>query len=492
METILSPNVLQSAMQTANLAAIMPETILSVVAMALLLINVFVKSEQKAYLGYLSLVGIVISFVAVVSGWGNPQEGFTGSVLQDNFAVFFKGTFLLAAALCVLITDQYLQREECNYGEIYPLILFATVGMMLMASGTDLMTIFLGLEVMSVCLYVLAGFNRGNLKSNEAGLKYFLLGAFSTGFLLYGMALTYGATGTTKIAKIAVYVAGNGAVASNPLLVVGMFLMAVGFSFKIAAAPFHMWTPDVYEGAPTPMTAFMSVGPKAAGFAAFLRVFLVALPALQADWGPLIWTLAALTMTVGNITALYQQNIKRMLAYSSIAHAGYILVGFSAANAVGTAGMLFYLLSYVFMNIGAFAIIILVGKKGEPNNNVSDYAGFGFKHPLLAVAMSIFLFSLAGVPPSAGFIGKFYLFSGAIQAGNIWLVIIGVLNSAASVYIYLRVMIFMYMKEATEEFDWFKVTPGTALCLLVAVAGILVPGIIPQALMELARKAIQM
>jgi len=362
--------------------------------------------------------------------------------------------------------------------------------MMLMASGTDLMVIFLGLEVLSVALYILAGFNRGNRKSNEAGLKYFLLGAFSTGFLLYGMALTYGATGTTKIAKIAEFISQNSIVTLNPILIVGMLLMAVGFSFKIAAAPFHMWTPDVYEGAPTPMTAFMSVGPKAAGFAAFLRVFIIALPAFTPQWSSLLWILAVLTMTVGNITALYQQNIKRMLAYSSIAHAGYVLVGFVADNAVGTAGVMFYMLSYAFMNIGAFAIIILVGRKGEENNNVSDYAGFGFKHPVLGLVMSIFLFSLAGIPPAAGFIGKFYLFSGAIQAGYIWLAIIGVLNSAVSVYYYLRVMVYMYMKDPVEEFDWFKVTPSIAVCLLLAVAGVLIPGMFPGYILEVAQKAV--
>ena len=472
-----------------NFAAIMPEIILSVIAMALLLVNVFIPSEQKAYLGYLSLAGIVLTFFAIVSGWGTPQYGFNNSVLQDNFALFFKGTFLVSAFLTILITDQYLQREECNWGEIYPLMLFATVGMMLMASGTDLMTIFLGLEVLSVSLYVLAGFNRANLKSNEAGLKYFLLGAFSTGFLLYGMALTYGATGTTRIASIASYISQNGLVLSNPMLIAGMLLMAIGFSFKIAAAPFHMWTPDVYEGAPTPMTAFMSVGPKAAGFAAFLRVFIVALPSLRADWSELIWVLAVLTMTVGNITALYQTNIKRMLAYSSIAHAGYVLVGFVAGNAVGIAGVLFYMLSYAFMNIGAFAIIVMAGRKGEESNNISDYAGFGHRHPVLGMCMSIFLFSLAGIPPAAGFIGKFYLFSGAIQAGYVWLAVIGVLNSAASVYYYLRVMVFMYMKDPTEDFDWVKASPSLALCLILSVAGVLIPGIVPGALLELAQKA---
>jgi NADH-quinone oxidoreductase subunit N len=458
--------------------------------MVLLLVNVFVSSEHKAYLGYLSLVGIIIAGFTLIGGWGTPLAAFNDSVVRDNFSIFFKGIFLLTVGMTILISDQYFKREECNLGELYPLLLFAAVGMMLMASGTDLMTIFLGLEVLSVSLYVLAGLNRANLKSNEAGLKYFLLGAFSTGFLLYGMALTYGATGTTRIAKIAEYVTQNNVVAENPLFVIGMLLMAVGFSFKIAAAPFHMWTPDVYEGAPTPMTAFMSAGPKAAGFAAFMRVAIIAFPSLKADWSDLLWILAVLTMTVGNLIALNQDNIKRMLAYSSIAHAGYALVGFTAGNAEGTAGILFYMLSYAFMNIGAFAIIILVGKKGEANNNVMDYAGFGTKHPVLALAMAIFLFSLAGMPPTAGFIGKFYLFSGAIKAGYVWLAIIGVLNSAASVYYYLRVMVYMYMKDPVEEFDWMKLTPAVAICIIIAVVGVLLPGVVPAFLLDLAQQAV--
>ncbi|HEX5773872.1 MAG TPA: NADH-quinone oxidoreductase subunit N [Geomobilimonas sp.] len=485
METLVMPAI--------NFAAIMPETILSIVAMVLLLLNVFVPGEQKAYLAYLSFIGIVVAFFSVVSGWDAPlalQEGFNGSVLQDNFSLFFKAIFLVSAGLAVLISDHYMVKEECNHGELYPLILFATAGMMLMASGTDLMTIFLGLEVLSVSLYVLAGFNRSDIKSNEAGLKYFLLGAFSTGFLLYGMALTYGATGTTKIAKIAAVAAQDGALASNPMFVVGMLLMAVGFSFKIAAAPFHMWTPDVYEGAPTPMTAFMSAGPKAAGFAAFIRVLVVAMPTLKADWSDLLWILAVLTMTVGNIIALSQNNIKRMLAYSSIAHAGYALVGFAAGNGEGTAGILFYMLSYAFMNIGAFAIIILVGKKGEPNNNVEDYAGFGVKHPVLAMIMTLFLFSLAGMPPTAGFVGKFYLFSAALKSGYVWLVVIGVLNSAASVYYYLRVMVYMYMKDPVEEFDWMKLSPAVLLSITISVVGVIVPGVVPSIILQLAQKAI--
>ena len=476
-----------------NMTPILPEIFLSVLAMALLLINVFAPSGgQKSYLAYISFFGIVATAVLVGSGWGGHIESFSGSVVLDNFATFFKMIFLLAAGLTVLIADQYMEREGCNHGELYPLILFTVVGMMLMASGTDLMTIFLGLEVMSVSLYVLAGFNRENKKSNEAGLKYFLLGAFSTGFLLYGMALIYGATGTTRVYQIASVVGQMTLPSANIMLLAGMLLMMTGFAFKIAAAPFHMWTPDVYEGAPTPMTAFMSAGPKAAGFAALLRILLVALPTLQVEWSQLLWVLAVLTMTVGNITALRQDNIKRMLAYSSIAHAGYALVGLVAGNGTGTAGILFYMLSYSFMNIGAFAIIILVSKKGETNGNVMDFAGLGFKRPVLAVAMTIFLFSLAGMPPTAGFIGKFYLFSGAIQKGYIWLAVLGVLNSAASVYYYLRVMVYMYMKEPTEEFEWTQVTAPVALALIIAVAGSLIPGIVPSIILEYAQQAVKL
>lgn len=475
-----------------NMTPILPEIVLSVLAMALLLINVFVPSKQKSYLAYISFFGIVATAVLVGAGWGEHIESFSGSVVLDNFATFFKLIFLLAAGLAVLISDQYMEREGCNYGELYPLILFTVVGMMLMASGTDMMTIFLGLEVMSVALYVLAGFNRNSIKSNEAGLKYFLLGSFSTGFLLYGMALIYGATGTTNINKLASAAGQMTMPSANIMLLAGMLLMMTGFCFKVAAAPFHMWTPDVYEGAPTPMTAFMSAGPKAAGFAALLRILLVSMPTLQVEWSQLLWVLAVLTMTVGNITALRQDNIKRMLAYSSIAHAGYALVGLAAGNAVGSAGILFYMLSYSFMNIGAFAVIILIAKKGETNGTVMDFAGLGFKRPVLAVVMTIFLFSLAGMPPTAGFIGKFYLFSGAVQKGYIWLAVIGVLNSAASVYYYLRVMVYMYMKEPTEEFEWTQVTAPVALALIIAVAGSLIPGIVPSIILEYAQEAVKL
>lgn len=477
--------------QTINLNVIMPEIILSVLGMALLLVNVFIPSKSKTYLVWLSLIGIVGAGFAAVSGWGVNVSSFSGSVVQDSFGIFFKMIFLIAAGLAVLISDQYMERENCNHGELYPLILFTTVGMMLMAAATDLMTLFLGLELMSVCLYVLAGFNRSNIKSSESGLKYFLLGAFSTGFLLYGMALIYGTTGTTRISKIAEIVPQVGG-AGNAMLLIGLLLMLTGFLFKIAAVPFHMWTPDVYEGAPTPMTAFMSAGPKAAGFAALIRLLIEVFPTMKAEWSDLLWVLAVLTMTVGNLAALRQDNIKRMLAYSSIAHAGYALVGLVAANTTGTSGILFYMLSYAFMNIGAFAVIVLVGKQGEPNGTVMDFAGLGQKRPLLAAAMALFLFSLAGMPPTAGFIGKFYLFSGAVQEGYIWLAIIGVLNSAASVYYYLRVMVYMYFKPGDQEFDWVTVSAPVALALVISAAGSLIPGIVPSVILQFAQQAVKL
>lgn len=478
--------------QTINLNVIMPEVILSLLGMTLLLVNVFIPSKSKGYLAWLSLLGIVGAGVVAASGWGVSIESFSGSVVRDNFGIFFKLIFLVAAGLAVLISDQYMAREDCNHGELYPIILFTTVGMMLMASGTDLMTIFLGLELMSISLYVLAGFNRNNIKSNEAGMKYFLLGAFSTGFLLYGMALVYGVTGTTRVAKIADVISQMASPAGNTMLLIGMFLLLTGFLFKIAAAPFHMWTPDVYEGAPTPMTAFMSAGPKAAAFASLLRLLLVVFPSMKAEWSDLLWILAVLTMTIGNFTALRQDNIKRMLAYSSIAHAGYALVGLTAANATGTSGILFYMLSYAFMNIGAFAIIILVGKQGEPNGTVMDFGGLAQKRPVLAACMALFMFSLAGMPPTAGFIGKFYLFSGAIQEGYIWLAIIGVLNSAASVYYYLRVIVYMYFRPSDQEFEWVSVTAPLALALVVSAAGSLIPGIVPSMILQFAQQAVKL
>ena len=482
-------NLVQEAIQNVNLQAIMPSLVLSGFGMVLLMISVFSKRGKTTHVAWLSIAALVITGMITLAGWNNPQAGFAGSVLLDNFANFFSMICIVAAALTILMSDDYLKREDFPVGEYYPLILFTTAGAMWMASGTDLMTIFLGLEVLSISLYVLAGFFRDQTRSNEAGLKYFFLGAFSTGFLLYGVALLYGVTGTTKIQGIAAYVQAHPDAAMNTMFVAGGLLMLVGFLFKIAAAPFHMWTPDVYQGAPTPITAFMSAGPKAAAFAAFMRVTILGLEGMQSELTSLFWVLAVLTMTVGNFIALSQKDLKRMLAYSSISHAGYAMVGMVAWNAVGLSAILFYMLVYTFMNMGAFAVLVLLGKKGEENLTLDGIAGFGYKRPILGIALCIFLFSLMGLPPTAGFTGKFYIFAGAIKAGYIWLAVLGVLNSAVSLYYYLRVMVQMYFKDPTEDFSWVSINMPTAISIVISVAGVLYLGIVPGTLMQLAKMA---
>src|SRR3989304_2406999 len=407
---------------TIKLATIYPEIIITTFAILVLLLQVFPTVIGKDYLGYTSLAGVILAAIITGQGGASGEGGeaiysFSNMWVVDNSSRFFKLIFLLGTGLTILISIKYTKDEGINNGEYYSLLLFATAGMMLMAGGTDLIVIFLGLELMSISLYVLAGYVRKRLISNESALKYFLLGSFATGFLLYGIALLYGATGTTSLKGISGFI--SEASFGSPILIMGMLLLLIGFGFKIAAVPFHMWTPDVYEGAPSPITAFMSAGPKAAAFAAFARVFFEGLPSLQGVWVDLIWILAVLTMTVGNVIALVQNNIKRMLAYSSIAHAGYVLVAFVSANELGIGGILYYMLAYTFMNIGAFGIIIVVGGKGEKKVNVDDYTGLAYRHPVAAATMSLFLFSLAGIPPPTGFMGKFYIFSAAIKSGYI-------------------------------------------------------------------------
>jgi len=469
---------------------ISPEMIITAFGFLVLLVDVFLaKEERKGYLGILSLVGIVLAFFYTLPLVGSGKTGFEGMFTSDGFAIFFKITFLIIAFLTLLISMGYTSREGIESGEYYALVLFATLGMMLMASGTHLIIIFLGLETMSVSIYILAGMMREDKKSVESALKYFLLGAFATGFLLYGIALIYGATGSLYLKDIASYIASKNLLKS-PMLLMSLVFLTIGFGFKIASVPFHMWTPDVYEGAPTSITAFMATGVKAAGFSALVRVFFSALPGFRPDWTSIMWLITVATMTLGNIIAISQANIKRMLAYSSIAHAGYILVAFVAGNELGTSGILFYLMAYAFMNIGAFTCVILLGKKGEENTLINDYAGIGFKYPLLAASMTIFLLSMAGIPPLAGFMAKFYVFSAAVKEKFYWLAILGVLNSAVSVYYYLRVTVLMYFRESEREITGLRFSPASVIALILSVIGTLYMGIFPANVLSFAQKSI--
>jgi len=473
-----------------DLYLIAPEIVITLFGFLVLMVDVFSpKKERKGYLGVISLIGILIAFFYTLPLMGSASSGFGGMFTSDGYALFFKITFMIIAFLTVLISMGYAHREGIDFGEYYALILFATLGMMLMAAGTHLIIIFLGLETMSISIYILAGMMREDRKSVESALKYFLLGAFATCFLLYGIALLYGATGSLYLKDIAAYISSKNLI-RNPMLLMSLVFLTIGFGFKIAAVPFHMWTPDVYEGAPTSITAFMATGVKAAGFSALVRVFFSALPAFRPDWTSIMWVIALATMTLGNIVAISQTNIKRMLAYSSIAHAGYILVAFVAGNDLGTSGILFYLMAYAFMNLGAFTVVILLGKKGEENTLIKDYAGIGFKYPLLAAAMTIFLLSMAGIPPLGGFMAKFYVFSAAVKENFYWLAILGVLNSAISVYYYLRVTVLMYFRESEREITGLQFSPASVFALILAVIGTLYMGIFPANVLSFAQKSI--
>ena len=484
---------MEPMMPTINLTAVYPEIVIALFALIVLLVQAFASTRGKNYFGYISLIGVVTAIFIVVRSapfdFKSVEYSFNGLWVVDNYCRFFKLIFLLGTGLTILISIKYVENEGVQHGEYFALILFATLGMMVMASGTELMTLFMGLELMSISLYALAGYTRVRMVSNESALKYFLLGSFATGFLLYGMALLYGATGTTNLHGILEFLAKTHL--RNPMLIFGMALLVIGFGFKIAAVPFHMWAPDVYQGAPSPITAFMSAGPKAAAFAAFVRIFVDALPSLQNEWVALIWIMAVLTMTVGNVIALVQDNIKRMLAYSSIAHAGYILVAFLSAGELGISSILYYMLAYTFMNIGAFAVITVLGGKGEEKVNITDYNGLGYRHPVAAIAMSLFLFSLAGIPPTAGFMGKFYIFSAAIKEGYLGLAIIGVINSVVSVYYYLRVTVAMYMKEPSTvgESPSLVFSPACIIAILISACGVLRMGIFPSEYIAIAKQS---
>jgi NADH-quinone oxidoreductase subunit N len=472
-----------------SFGAIAPELILTSFGCVILLIDVFSDRKGTNYLAYLSFAGVMIALAFAAAPMAETFSTFAGMYSADKFTQFFKIIFLVGTGLTVLISVGYVEDNKINHGEYYALILFATVGMMFMAGAGDMMTVFLGLELLSICLYVLAGYTRTRQESNEASLKYFLLGAFATGFLLYGMALIYGVTGETNLSKIASAVSGG--TGNMMILTVASALVLVGLAFKIGAVPFHQWTPDVYQGAPIPITAFMSAGPKAAGLAALLRVFVEAFSFSQSDWTVWVSLLAILTMTLGNIAALVQKDFKRMLAFSSIGHAGYALVGVAAGNGDGMSAVMYYLLVYTFMNIGAFGIFILVARKNERDTTIDAFKGFGYTNPMLAAAMTIFLFSLAGIPPMAGFLAKFYIFMSAVEAGKVGLVLVAVINSAIGVFYYLKVVVAIYMKEPAsgEELPPVRAVPALVFATAVSVYGIIALGVAPGKYIEMAGKA---
>ena len=462
---------------------------LSVGVLLLLMLEFLPSGPNSSRAAVVSLMVLGIAGYAVWQARDVKRSLFEGMLIHDGFTVFFTTMFLGVCAVAVLFSWDYVKRMRINQAEYYALLLSATLGMILMSASNDLIVIFLGLELMSLALYVLVGFQRNRLDSNEAAMKYFLLGAFASGFLLYGIALLYGATGTTTLGTMAAFLAGS-PLLSNPLLIAGSMLLLVGFAFKVAAVPFHMWTPDAYEGAPTTVTGYMSVGAKAAGFAALLRVVLLALSDLQADWKPILTWLAILTMTVGNVTALLQSNLKRMLAYSSIAHAGYVLVALVAGGHDGASAALFYLAVYSLMNLGAFGLLALLGRGTDERVLVSDLAGLGFRQPLLALALSVFMISLGGIPPTAGFMGKFYVFSVAVKAGLLPLVIVGVLNSVVSVFYYLRVTVALYMQEPQGEAVPVSWTVPAAIGVLIALVLTLWWGIQAQSLLMQAQRSV--
>lgn len=471
-----------------NLGGVLPALILGVAGLLATLLGLFVRKGAATVGAIIGFTAVLIALAANAPLRFMNTPAFSGMIVLDTFSWFFNLLILLSVGLTILISMKYLTDQGLDLYEYFAILLFSSVGMMFMVSGNHLLMIFVGLETLSIGVYVLTGVLPKSSKASEASLKYLLLGSFSSALFLYGAALLYGASGSLSLAGLAKYFQ-SGSVSTMGLI--GMGLLLVGFSFKVAAVPFHMWTPDVYDGAPSPITGFMSVGVKAAAFAAFLRVFFECFGSAQVTWSHILWILAVLTMILGNLAALVQSNIKRMLAYSSIAHAGYILIGMVAGTAMGAAGILYYLLAYIFTNLGAFAVVTMVGRKGEANISIDDYRGLGKSHPALALAMSIFLFSLAGIPPTAGFIGKFTIFGAAIASGYIWLVIIGVLTSAASVFYYFRVVMKMYMEAPEVEPESLKFSPSMALALTLTVMVVLYIGIFPTTYLNLATESVK-
>jgi NADH-quinone oxidoreductase subunit N len=477
--------------QPADLIRILPEIVLTGFGILIMMAEPFVVAEHKSRLGWVALVGVAAASLAAVRTLLSPGLAFGGSVSADAFGLYFVFLLLLVAALTLLGSINYLQRDHINHGEFYALVLLATVGACFMVSSTELVMIFIGLEISSISTYILAGFKRRDPLSNESSLKYFLLGSFATAFFLYGIAFVYGLTGTTNLMAL------NERVASplpwSPLLGLAMILMFVGLAFKVSTVPFHVWTPDVYQGAPAPVTAFLSVAPKAAAFAVLLRIFLGGLASLQALGFWVLWLSAILTMCVGNLAAVWQSNVKRLLAYSAIAHAGYVLVGITAAvaagNTEGISSVLFYLAAYALMNVGAFVLVAHLAGVGERRLEMEEYTGLAYERPGVAACLTVFLLSLSGVPTTAGFFGKFYVFRAAVHTHLIGLTIVALLNSVVSLYYYLRLVVMMYMREGQTQASTASLRWPLGVALAVSLLGIFGLGLYPGPFVDLARLA---
>ncbi|MBI3047460.1 MAG: NADH-quinone oxidoreductase subunit N [Acidobacteria bacterium] len=474
---------------TESFTAIVPMLCVTVAALAVMGAEAFRARGEDLPLGGLGIVGLVGAAAASVLLWNRNAVSF-GVIVADNFGLFVTMVLLLVGVLTIMFSSPVVGRDGLPKGDYYSLVLFAIAGMIMMATANDLLVVFIALEILSIAVYVLTGIRRDDPRATEAAFKYFLLGAFSSAFFLYGIAFTYGLSGSTRLDRVGTYLAAQ-SLSDNPLILVALGLLLVGFAFKISAVPFHMWTPDAYEGAPAIVTGFMSTGVKAAAFAAFARVFLSAFEPFSGDWAPMVWLLAAATMILGTVVGVAQSNLKRMLAYSSIAHGGYLLVGLVAANEIGKAAILFYLLAYAVTNLAAFGVIALLGARDAANDELRDYAGLWHTRPALAALMTVCLLSLGGLPPTAGFIGKWYVFSAAVSAGYYGLAIIGVLTSVISVFFYLRVVVMMYMADRPAPIAAPAETSRVAMAALAAsIAVIFYLGVLPTPILDFAAASI--
>jgi NADH-quinone oxidoreductase subunit N len=475
-------------MLNTDLDAIVPMLCVTLAALFSMGAEAFRARGERMPIGWLGILGLAGAGVTSGLLWNRNAESF-GVIVADNFGLFVTLILVVVGILTIMFSSQVIQRDGLPKGEYYSLLLFSIVGMIMMATANDLLVIFIALEILSLAVYVLTGIRRDNAQGTEAAFKYFLLGAFSSAFFLYGIAFTYGVTGSTRLSVVGASLSAQ-SLSGNPMILIALGLLLVGFAFKISAVPFHMWTPDAYEGAPAIVTGFMSTGVKAAAFAAFTRVFLSSFEPFVAEWAPLVVVIAALTMVLGTVVGVAQTNLKRMLAYSSIAHGGYLLVGLVAANSVGKAAILFYLLAYSLTNLAAFGVIALLGSSDKGNDELHDYKGLWYTHPGLAALMTVCLLSLGGLPPTAGFIGKWYIFSAAVGAGYYGLAIIGVLTSVISVFFYLRVVVMMYMSEREGGAVPVPVSAVGMAALAVSIAAIFYLGILPTAALDFAADSI--